>query len=136
MKKIIALSTVALALAVTAPLKAEEAGNALKEEMHLLDAAYKNLLDAILLDQPETIEKPFHAVHKAKMKTEKALHGGKIKLPKNGDQLEAFVAMDEAFHDKLVKLLGAARKKDRDAIRESAHEILDGCISCHNRYRK
>jgi len=134
MKEIIAAVTVSILLILTPLLNAEETEGALKEEMRLLTAAYKNLIDAIVLDRPETIEGPFHAVHMAKMNTEKALRAGRITLPKNGDQLEAFAKRDEAFHDKLKKLLGAARRKDRAAIMESAHEILNGCITCHDQY--
>ena len=109
---------------------------AVKHEMHLLDAAFKNLLDAIVLNAPETIEAPFHAVHTAKMATEKALHSGKVKLPKNGDKLDEFVELDEAFHGKLKKLLGAAKRKDSKEIQNSAHEILDSCVECHARFRE
>ncbi|MDH3976807.1 MAG: hypothetical protein OEV42_21300 [Deltaproteobacteria bacterium] len=150
MKRIITASAIALSLTLAASVRAQEdhsshskhavedaapAESAVKHEMRLLDAAYKNLIDAILLDTPEAIEPPFHKVHRAKMATEKALHDGKVKLPKNGDKLDEFVEMDEAFHGKLKKLLGAARKKDRKGIQKSAHEILDGCVQCHSRFR-
>jgi len=110
--------------------------NPLKAEMRLLDRAYKNLLDALILDKPETIEGPFHAVHTAKMATEKALHEGQIKIPKNGDKLDDFVRMDKAFHSRLNRLLSSVRKGDKNAIRISAHEILDGCVECHTMFRK
>jgi len=150
MKRIITASTIVLMLTLsTSAWTAEDhhshesngvkervpAEMAVKHEMRLLDGAFKNLLDAILLDTPETIEAPFHEVHNAKMETGKALRAGKIKLPKNGDKVDEFVQMDEAFHNKLRKLLGAARKKDRQGIKASAHEILDGCIQCHNKFR-
>lgn len=150
MKRTIALTSALLSLSMASPaISAEDhhshgghgvkeevpAEMALKHEMKLLDAAFKNLLDAILLDRPEIIEAPFHEVHMAKMETEKALHSGKAKPPKNADKLEEFVEMDEAFHDKLRKLLGAAGKKDREGIKASAHEILDGCVQCHNMFR-
>ena len=150
MKRIITALTITVSLILTTSGWAQEdhsshskhavkdaapAENAVKHEMRLLDAAYKNLIDSILLDTPEMIEPPFHEVHRAKMATEKALHDGKVKLPKNGDKLHEFVEMDEAFHGKLKKLLGAARKKDRKGIQESAHEILDSCVKCHSRFR-
>lgn len=147
MKRIITASTIALSLSLAASGWAQEdhhaghgeavpAENAVKHEMRLLDGAYKNLIDSLLLDTPEAIEAPFHEVHRAKMATGKALHAGKVKLPKNGDKLDEFIEMDEAFHGKLKKLLGAARKKDRKGIQDSAHEILDSCVQCHNRFRK
>lgn len=151
MKKNITTATIALSLLLATYGWAEEAGhsshnmhaaaeaattdNPVKHEMRLLDAAFKNLLDSLLLDTPEAIEPPFHEVHRAKMETEKALHAGKVVLPKNGDKLEEFVEMDEAFHGKLKKLLGAARKNDRKGIQQSAHEILDGCVQCHTKFR-
>jgi len=151
MKRTIAAAAITLALTLPISGWAEEAAHsghgthtaletsapedAVKHEMRLLDAAYKNLLDSILLDTPEAIEPPFHDVHRAKMATEKALHAGKVKLPKNNDKLDEFIEMDEAFHGKLKKLLGAAREKDRRGIQESAHEILDSCVQCHTRFR-
>ncbi|MDT8317081.1 MAG: hypothetical protein RQ824_03685 [bacterium] len=151
MKKIITASTIALSLCLTSSGWAKEDGhvtldrhsaadsapaeNAVKHEMQLLDKAFKNLMDSLLLDTPEAIEAPFHDVHRAKMETGKALKADKVKLPKNGDKLDEFVEMDEAFHGKLKKLLGAARKKDRKEIQDSAHEILDGCLQCHNKFR-
>lgn len=150
MKKIMTASTIALTLSLTVSGWTAEDHHthdthggkdvvpvemAVKHEMRLLDAAFKNLIDAILLDRPETIEAPFHEVHNAKMETGKALRAGKVKLPKNGDKLDEFVQMDEAFHDKLKKLLVAAGKKNRKAIKDSAHEIIDGCVQCHNKFR-
>jgi len=151
MKKIITALTIALSLTIAASGWAQEDGHAghdmhmapdsasaadaVKHEMRLLDKAFKNLIDSLLLDTPEAIEAPFHDVHRAKMATEKALHAGKVKLPKNGDKLDEFVAMDEAFHGKLKKLLGAAGRKDRKGIEASAHDILGGCVQCHNRFR-
>ena len=151
MKRIITASTIALSLTLAASAWAQEdehaghdkhpatnsvpAENALIHEMRLLDKAFKNLIDSLLLDTPEAIEAPFHDVHRAKMATEKALHAGKVKLPKNGDKLDEFVEMDEAFHGKLKKLLGAAGKKDRKGIEASTHEILDSCVQCHSKFR-
>ena len=150
MKKIFTATAIVLSLSVATwgqakeDHHAEEArhsvghempGDAVKHEMRLLDAAYKNLLESILLDTPEAIEEPFHLVHRAKMATEKALHSGKVKLPKNGDKLGEFVELDEAFHDKLKKLLAAAGTKDRKGIKDSAHEILDACVQCHDKFR-
>lgn len=151
MKTIITASTIALSLTIAASGWAQEdqhaghdkhsaadsapAEDAVKHEMRLLDKAFKNLIDSLLLDAPEAIEAPFHDVHRAKMATEKALKAGKVKLPKNGDKLDEFVALDEAFHGKLKRLLGAARKKDRKGIKNSVHEIVDACVQCHSRFR-
>ena len=137
MKKIVLV----LALLLSAILTMEPsspamaADNPLKKEMRLLDEAFKNLLDALILNQPESIEEPFHEVHNAKEKTEAALHSGKIKLPKNQEKLDAFVEMDEAFHGKLKELIGASRKRDMENIKTLTHDILDQCIKCHEAYK-
>ena len=109
--------------------------NAVRAEMRLLDKAFKNAIDGLLLNRPEIIEQPFHEVHKAKMNTEKAIKKGNIKLPKNSNKLKEFVELDEAFHEKLVGLLKASRKKDMNAVKTSIDEILDGCVQCHNKFR-
>ncbi|MBE9536422.1 MAG: cytochrome c [Proteobacteria bacterium] len=109
--------------------------NAVQVEMRLLDKAFKNAVDGLLLNMPEIIEGPFHKVHKAKMNTEKAIKKGAIKLPKNSDKLNEFVELDEAFHEKLVGLLKASRKKDMNAVKNSIHEIMDGCVQCHNKFK-
>ena len=116
-------------------LAAEPGVNAVQVEMRLLDEAFKNAVDGLLLSAPEIIEGPFHEVHKAKMNTEKAIKKGTIKLPKNSDKLKEFVELDEVFHEKLVGLLKASRKKDMQGIQDSLHQILDGCVQCHNKFR-
>ena len=148
MKKIITASAMALCFTLSSSGWTEErhdhAGqgeappseNVVKHEMRLLDKAFKNLIDSLLLNKPEAIEAPFHDVHRAKMATEKALHDGKVVLPKNNDKIEEFVELDEAFHDKLRKLLGAAKGGDSTEILKSAHEVLDGCVGCHTKFRE
>lgn len=137
MKKIVVVLALMLSaiLSVGPSSPAIAADNPLKQEMRLLDDAFKNLIDALILNKPGIIEEPFHEVHKAKEKTEAALHSGKIKLPKNHDKLEAFVEMDEAFHGKLKELIGASRKRDMEKIKTLTHHILDQCIKCHEAYK-
>lgn len=113
-----------------------ETENPIKAEMRLLDLAFKNLIDAILLNDPSGIEGPFHEVHHAKLKTEKALEGGGITLPKNADKIKSFKEMDEKFHQTLEGILKAAGKKDMEAVRKKTHEALEGCVQCHSMFRK
>ena len=109
--------------------------NPVKAEMRLLDDAFKNLIDCLILNTPEGIEEPFHEVHKAKANTEAALEKGEIKLPKNGDKMKQFVEMDEQFHHKLEILIEASRKKDMKAVQEVTHKLLNGCVQCHSKFR-
>lgn len=114
---------------------APAADSPVKVEMRLLDKAFKNLIDSLILNKPEAIEEPFHEVHKAKVNTEKALEKGEIKLPKNSNKMKEFIHMDEQFHGKLEALIEASRKKDMKAIQDVTHKLLNGCVQCHNKFR-
>ncbi|MDH4227608.1 MAG: hypothetical protein OEV59_07685 [Deltaproteobacteria bacterium] len=115
----------------------EAADNAaLKKEMQLLDAAYKNLVNAVVLNDAASIEEPFHEVHAAKAATEKALENGEIKLPKNTSKIKLFKELDESFHLEIESLLDAAKAKNEIKIRDSAKRLLDGCVKCHSIFRK
>ncbi|MEK7850574.1 MAG: hypothetical protein AAB275_01710, partial [Deltaproteobacteria bacterium] len=80
MKKSILWAVVSVVLISAAAVHAEEAkaDSLVKAEMKLLDKAFKNLIDSLVLDTPEAIEEPFHEVHMAKANTEKALEKGEI----------------------------------------------------------
>ncbi|MDO8445535.1 MAG: hypothetical protein Q7T53_05435 [Deltaproteobacteria bacterium] len=126
----------------TAIVHAEEAKTApaagvspVKIEMRLLNDAFKNLIDSLILNTPETIEEPFHEIHKAKANTEAALEKGEIKLPKNGDKMKQFIELDEQFHKKLEILIEASRKKDMKTVQETTHKLLNGCVQCHSKFR-
>ncbi len=106
-----------------------------KVEMRLLDNAFRNLISSLILNNPGGIGAPFHEVHKAKMNTEKAIKKGEIKLPKNGDKIKEFIAMDEKFHKELEGLLEASGKGDMKKVQDITHKLLDGCVQCHKRFR-
>lgn len=116
--------------------KAAEGVNPLKEEMFLLDRAYKNLVDSIVLDNPRTVEAPFMDFLEAKEATEKALEAGEIKLPKNGGDMRLFREMDEQFHAKVRRLVELSKRGDMRGVRDMAHKLLNGCVQCHARFRK
>ena len=140
MKTLIMSAVISLVLGV-AVANAEEAKTApaadslVKVEMRLLDKAFKNLIDSLILNNPKAIEEPFHEVHMAKANTEKALEKGEIKLPKNNDKMKQFVEMDEQFHGKLEALIEASRKGDMKAVQDVTHKLLNGCVQCHNKFR-
>ncbi len=140
MKKLIISAVVSIALSSAVVVRAEEAktataDNPVKAEMRLLDKAFKNLIDSLILNKPDAIEEPFHEVHKAKANTEKALEKGEIKLPKNSNKMKEFIHMDEQFHGKLEALIEASRKKDMKAVQDVTHKLLNGCVQCHNKFR-
>lgn len=132
---------VAVLLALTSPTMAaaEEAAttadNPVKAEMRLLNKAFLSLIDSLILNNPKAIEEPFHEVHKARIDTEKALEKGNIKLPKNNDKSKQFVELDERFHKKMETLIQASRKGDMKKAQEITHQLLNGCIQCHAKFR-
>ncbi|MDH4101094.1 MAG: hypothetical protein OEV28_11050 [Nitrospirota bacterium] len=109
--------------------------NPVKDEMVALNEAFKNLLDAILLNEPEKVELPFHNVHRYKEKTMAAAKKGEIKLPKNNDKFAEFEKLDEKFHHDLEGILAAADKKDMKALTAKTHKLFDACVECHSKFR-
>lgn len=109
--------------------------NPVKDEMVALNEAFKNLLDAILLNEPEKIELPFHNVHKAKEKTMEAAKKGEITLPKNNDKFKEFEKLDEKFHHDLEAIIEAADKKDMKTVKANTHKLFDSCMECHTKFR-
>lgn len=110
--------------------------NVVANEMRALTAAMNTALAAIANDDLAAIPPALHAVHAAREQTERAIHAGTYQPPKNGGQLERFVAMDEAFHDELVVLLRAARAGDSAAAARQVGTIMNGCVSCHQQFRR
>ena len=110
--------------------------NPLKEEMRLLDGAYKILIDAIALNNPGIIEGPFQEVLNAKPKTDDALKTGKITLPKNNDRMMMFEKLDEEFHRNVKVLMESSKKGDMRMVQGMAHKLLNGCIHCHANFRQ
>ncbi|MBI5560432.1 MAG: hypothetical protein HY883_04095 [Deltaproteobacteria bacterium] len=110
--------------------------NPLKEEMRLLDGAYKTLIDAIALNNPGIIEGPFQEVLDAKPRTEDALKSGNIKLPKNNDKMLMFESLDEEFHRNVKVLMESSKKGDMKMVEMMAHKLLNGCIHCHGNFRQ
>lgn len=114
---------------------ADKTPNPVKDEMVALNEAFKNLLDAILLNEPEKIELPFHNVHNAKEKTMAAVKKGEVKLPKNNDKFKEFEKLDEKFHHDLEAIIEAADKKDMKTVKARTHKLIDACVECHSRFR-
>ena len=126
-----------MSIAVPGAVRAASAeSNPLKEEMMLLDRAYKNLIDAIALNKPGIIEGPFQEFLNAKPKTDDALKTGKITLPKNNDRMMMFEKLDEEFHRNVKILMESSKKGDMRMVQGMAHKLLNGCIHCHANFRQ
>lgn len=52
-----------------------------------------------------------------------------------GQEMEAFIAADEAVHEASVRLLAAVESRNTDRILEQLHEVQRGCMACHVPFR-
>ena len=110
-------------------------GNAVQTEMRMLTSILEATVRAIGARDVRPIEHELHRLHAAKEATTAALRDGSYKLPKNPDQVDAFVAMDEAFHEHLGALVLASRANDIPRTADALGAILRGCEGCHVTFR-
>lgn len=119
---------------VTAPA-AQAAVNPVQNEMRILHDATRDWVTAVANNTLSIIPASIFKVHGARQMTEQAVEAGKYRPPKNGAALADFVKQDEAFHAELVKLLRAAKANDLPATTKQLGVVLEGCTSCHLRFR-
>ena len=114
-----------------------QSGNLVKEEMLVLDPAFKKIIDAVVLGDMRFVKPALAEVHEARENVEKAVKAGqKITLQKNQDKLKQFIELDDQFHEDievLVKATGAGNKK---VVRDQTHKLLDACVVCHEGFKK
>lgn len=137
MKPVAALLALSALLAGSA-LAAEpskKALNPVQREMQLLTQAMNTMVLAVANNDLKAIPPAIHQVHEARMATEKALQRGEYRPPKNGKNLQAFIAQDEAFHDELVTMIKAVKANDLQAATKQVGVLVNGCTSCHTQYR-
>jgi cytochrome c556 len=130
-----------LALALTAlpglfqPMSADAQGNPLIEEMLILDKVFRDVVSGVALGSGEAVHKALHAMHGTMEKTHEGVHAGAVKLPKNADRMEEFVAMDKKFHQDLESLAHAAHMNDQEQMLALTKTLLDACVRCHQKFR-
>jgi hypothetical protein len=110
-------------------------GNAVQTEMRMLTSILEATVRAIGARDVRPIEHELHRLHAAKEATTAALRDGSYKLPKNPEQVAAFVAMDEAFHEHLGLLVSASRANDIPRTADALGAIVRGCEGCHVMFR-
>lgn len=110
-------------------------GNQVQTEMRMLTSILEATVRAIGARDVRPIEHELHRLHAAKEATTAALRDGSYKLPKNPEKVDAFVAMDEAFHEHLGALVSASRANDIARTAEALGAIVRGCEGCHATYR-
>jgi cytochrome c556 len=69
-------------------------------------------------------------------KTHEAVHKGAVHIPRNADRIQEFLKMDKQFHTDLDSLAAAAAKNDAKTMLDLAKKLMDGCVSCHQKFRK
>jgi cytochrome c556 len=112
-------------------------GMALREEMVALEEAFEIIIDAVVFSNMELIKPAVVRFHKAREKVEEAIGSGqRIILPKNHDKFKEFVELDIKFHEDFGALEKAAGKGQRKVVKDQTHKLLDGCVVCHERFRK
>lgn len=128
------LLTGALSAAAQSPTPVKPP-NAVQREMQKLHELVVVSLVAIENGKTDVIPEAIHRVHEAKGETEKAITAGMWKPPRADSTVADFVKTDEAFHDELVKLLRASKQNDVAATTRQLGVVLEGCTSCHVRFR-
>lgn len=82
-----------------------------------------------------SIDEQLHRLHAAKEATAAAVKSGTYKLPKQPENVAAFIALDDAFHEHLGALVTASRANDVPAAAEALGAIMRGCQGCHQTFR-
>jgi cytochrome c556 len=110
-------------------------GNVIQTEMRLMTSILEATVRGIGARDVRAIAPELHRLHAAKEATTAALRDGSYTLPRQPDQVDAFLAMDDAFHDHLGALVRASRANDVPAAAEALGSIMRGCEGCHATFR-
>ncbi len=115
---------------------AEGGNNPLVEEMGQLDEVFRAVVSGVALGDGERVHAALESMHGTMEKTHEGVHAGKVTMPKNPQRMKEFVKMDKEFHEKLESLAQAAQKNDQKKMLTLTKQLLDGCVSCHQIFRK
>ena len=131
------IGTFLIGISAMSQTKPEGRMSLLREEMLALEQAFESIIDALIFDNMGLIKPTIPSLNKAREKVQKAINvGEKIILPKNQDKFKEFVKLDDKFHKDFEALEKAAGKGHRGVVKDQAHKLLDGCVVCHERFRK
>jgi cytochrome c556 len=109
--------------------------NVVQTEMQLLTTVLENAVRAVGMGDVSQVAGALHRLEEAKHATEAALKDGRYALPRNNDQLPAFLGMDGAFHGQLEAMVEASRANDVPAMARAIGGTLTACDSCHALFR-
>lgn len=136
--KFLIISTAFLLPFLPLPALAEEPArpSALVEEMHRLDASFREIVSAVAVGDGARVAQAIEEMHGAKEKTGEAMHAGEITLPKNPDKIGLFKKLDHEFHAGLKSLRNSAVKGNRAGMVSATQRLLGQCAGCHKVFRK
>lgn len=109
--------------------------NVVQTEMQMLTRILEATVRGIGTGDVSGIAEQLHELHAAKEATTAAVKSGEYKLPKNSENVSAFLQMDDAFHSHLAALVKASRANDVPAAAEALGQIVRGCSGCHAMFR-
>lgn len=112
------------------------ATNPLIEEMITLDNAFRDIVSAVALGDTEKVHAALQSMHGAMEKTHEGMHTGTVTLPRNASRSKEFIERDKKFHEKLDALDRAARRDNQREMLRITKQLLDGCVQCHQTFRK
>lgn len=115
---------------------ADNGANPLIEEMVQLDEVFRSVFSGVALGDGERVHAAIESMHGAMEKTHEGVKAGKVTIPKNSGKVKEFVKMDKDFHARLETLAHAAHKNDQKKMLALTKQLLDGCVSCHQMFRK
>ena len=114
----------------------KKGANPLLEEMTTLDKVFRDVVSAVALRDNEKVQKALEPMHGTMEKSHEGVHAGSVIIPKNAQRVEDFEKMDRQFHEKLESLAGAARRNNQREVLRITKQLLDGCVRCHETFRK
>jgi cytochrome c556 len=112
------------------------ATNPLIEEMLTLDNAFRDIISAVALNDTAKVQAALQSMSGAMEKTHAGMHTGTVTLPKNASRSKEFIEKDKRFHEKLEALDRAARRDNQREMLRITKQLLDGCVQCHQTFRK
>jgi len=110
--------------------------NPLLEEMKILDRVFREVVSAVSLGDGKRVHAALEAMHGTMEKTHEGVHAGAVNIPGNTDRTAEFVSKDKEFHGNLDLLADAARTGDQKEMLSLTKKVLDGCVNCHQTFRK
>ncbi|HSR13275.1 MAG TPA: cytochrome c [Thermodesulfobacteriota bacterium] len=111
--------------------------NPLREQMEALNAAFHTMIDSVILENLQAVGPALASVRQATERLEDAVKSGSpVILPKNQNRTEDFGKINFHFQVDLEDLRQAAETGQKKVVRNLVHKLMDGCVNCHERFRK